>query len=105
MDPLQGAEITQFIKVNKLSSCGSAAASAVAPPARGTRDMMVDLMGYRRRGGSQVYLTHEASVGYARLRPHVGGRMELVGILMPAHGEGHDHVTLLLDLVIRRADE
>jgi hypothetical protein len=44
------------------------------------------------------------SVSYAALRPRLGGRVELSGTLLPAHGEGHHHAPLLLDLVPRRND-
>lgn len=45
------------------------------------------------------------AASYATLRPHLGGQVELAGTLVPAHGEGHHHAPLLLDLVTRRADE
>jgi hypothetical protein len=41
------------------------------------------------------------SAGYATLRPKLGGQVELAGTLLPAHGEGHHHARLLLNLVPR----
>lgn len=55
-------------------------------------------------GARDIQLIMDSS-SYATLRPHLGSQVELAGTLVPAHGEGHHHAPLLLDLVTRRINE